>query len=141
MDFGGEAFSVQMKRIVQMLFLMAVIIFAMTNCRIKHNDMRAAVRDSVWLKSEAFQQWCRFTFHQDSGFVSSAQNVFFQEIISKRDTTILYPEYVEMILTDPAYDEQNFSRIDTFARDSSGGKYYRGKVERLSTFPDRKSVV
>jgi hypothetical protein len=113
-----------MKIIIQTLLLMALTIFVMASCRTQRNS----ARDLVWLKSEAFQQWCRFTFHRDSGMVSSAQNSFLQHLLVSNDTSFFAAEYNQMILDDSTYAGKNFGRLDTFQRDSFGGKYFRGKV-------------
>ncbi len=79
-------------------------------------------------ESEVFQQWCRFTFCQDSGFVTRAQSTFFQRLLAQRDSTIFVPEYNRLLLTDSRYDESNWARFDTFSRDSFGGKFYKGNA-------------
>lgn len=78
-----------------------------------------------WKESSAFQQWCRFTFHSDSGYISDAQCSFLLQLTMRYEPQMFTPEYIQDLTDDSLFAERNIEHLDTFPKDSSGGKFYR----------------
>lgn len=77
-----------------------------------------------WKESKPFQQWCRAVFRSDSGYVSTSQNAVFQQILLERDSSMFYGGYIEFLRADADSFEHKLASLDTFPRDSPGGKYF-----------------
>lgn len=82
-------------------------------------------RPDPWRESKAFQQWCRFTFHSDSGYISGGQNGFLLQLTMRHAPEMFTPEYIQDLTDDSVFAEKNLVHLDTFPKDSSGGKFYR----------------
>ena len=84
-----------------------------------------ASRPDPWQESSAFQQWCRFTLHHDSGYISAGQNGFLLQMTMRHAPQMFTPEYIQDLTDDSIFTEKNLVHLDTFPKDSSGGKFYR----------------